>query len=49
MNGAHLFLCSNLSHALIERADVDVHDLNALIVIDVKFFIDDFRRSLDSE
>jgi len=47
--GAHFFLRSYLSNTLVERPNVYVHYFNSLIVIDVKFFINNFGRPLYCE
>ena len=49
MNAAHLFLSSDLSHALIEWADVNISHLNTLVVVNIEAFVDHLGRSLDSE
>lgn len=38
-----------MSNTLIKWSDIDVHDLDTLIVIDVKLLVNNFRRSLDGK
>lgn len=45
-NAAHFLLGSDLSNTLIKRTNIDVHDLDTLIVIDVKLLVNNFGRSL---
>ncbi len=48
-NAAHFLLSSDLSNTLIKWSNIDVHDLDTLIVIDVKLLINDFGRALNGK
>ena len=48
-NTAHFLLSSDLSNTLIKWSDIDVHDLDTLIVINVKLLVNNFGRSLDGK
>ena len=49
MNAAHLFLSTKLGYRLHDRAHIDVRNLDTLVVVNFKSFVDNLGWSLDSK